>query len=131
MVAGDVKEEDEESGNKAAGGKAGFDASEIPRTKHEVAPTQISEEDLVVVIPPESALEPAGSVEGIVEGFLVISADISRPTLDIDSILCFQDRTPLGKVDVLPSYCLCRLDADDRLCLAVRPDDRCSRSLVQ
>jgi len=52
----------------------------------------------VLEIPPDAQLEPAGSVEGVVEDFLVVAADSQHRTLDIDSILCFHDRTPLGKV---------------------------------
>lgn len=59
------------------------------------APQPAEEE---VVIPAEAALELAGAVEGMVEGFLVVAADPARQTLDIDSALCFDDRTPLGRV---------------------------------
>jgi H/ACA ribonucleoprotein complex non-core subunit NAF1 len=51
-----------------------------------------------VSIPEEGALELAGAVEGMVEGFLVVAADPHRQTLDMDNVLCFHDRTPLGKV---------------------------------
>jgi H/ACA ribonucleoprotein complex non-core subunit NAF1 len=59
------------------------------------APQPAEEE---VVIPAEAALELAGAVEGMVEGFLVVAADPARQTLDMDSALCFDDRTPLGRV---------------------------------
>lgn len=57
----------------------------------------------VLEIPPDAQLEPAGSVEGVVEDFLVVAADSQHRTLDIDSILCFHDRTPLGKVIAEPA----------------------------
>lgn len=93
---GGAADDNEERGSSGKGGaRLPFEASDIPRTKHELAPQAVEEE---VVIPAEAALELAGAVEGMVEGFLVVAADPARQTLDIDNALCFDDRTPLGRV---------------------------------
>lgn len=74
------------------------DSSEIPRTVNEI--TVPEKYDISsIVIPENASLQAVGTVYNIVEDILVIQGIRGTPILDLDNVLCLEDKTVIGKVN--------------------------------
>eukprot|EP00128_Syssomonas_multiformis_P017425 Colp12_sorted_trinity150504_noHs@33931 len=82
-----VMEEEEEVPNEYFG------------TRHEVKPSELPPvEELAIVLPENVQLELLGLVKNIVGDMIVIESREFVPALDMDSIVWYEDRTPMGRV---------------------------------
>ncbi|KAL6053066.1 H/ACA ribonucleoprotein complex non-core subunit naf1 [Balamuthia mandrillaris] len=70
--------------------------TEIPRTKNEI--TSLPPVERVPPVPAHAQIKPLGLISSLVEGFAVVEAAKGSPALDIDSVLCLENREPLGRV---------------------------------
>lgn len=59
---------------------------------------EVVPEPLSLEIAEADEIVPCGVVSHIVGDKCIIAAPLAAPPLDLDSVLCFEDRTPLGKV---------------------------------
>jgi rRNA processing protein Gar1 len=72
-----------------------------PRSKHEVTYQELPIEPLTIEILPEAIIVEVGYVQSIVDDLIVIQSTIDHHhhrALDVDSVLCFEDRTVLGRI---------------------------------
>ena len=108
-MGGDDYDEDDE-------GAYVFKPADIPKSKHEISLLEVPASKEDIKIDPQLQLHPAGVIDNIVEGFVVIKgkdcnviksfftntlqtkAIPGQSPLNIDSVLCFEDRLPLGRI---------------------------------
>lgn len=67
-----------------------------PRTKNELV--ELDVEDIDIVLTPNEKIHKLGFVKNIVGKVAIIEAYNSYPALDIDSLLCLENRTVVGKI---------------------------------
>eukprot|EP00127_Corallochytrium_limacisporum_P001142 Clim_evm5s42 gene=Clim_evmTU5s42 len=72
----------------------------IPKSANEILPNELPPVDNLSLLQLRDIdhLIQMGTVQGQIDGFLVIEALPSVPALDVDSVLWFSDRHPVGKV---------------------------------
>jgi H/ACA ribonucleoprotein complex non-core subunit NAF1 len=77
----------------------GATSTDPPRSKHEMMYQELPVEPLCLEISPDATILEIGYIQSIVDDLVVIQSTILyHYVLDIDSILCFEDRTVLGRV---------------------------------
>ena len=70
-----------------------------PRSKHEVTYRELPIEPVNIEIPPDANIVDIGYVQSIVDDLVVVQSTIDpHKTLDVDSVLCFEDRRVLGRI---------------------------------
>jgi hypothetical protein len=52
----------------------------------------------LIVISPTQQIEKIGVVSHFVNSLLIVESDKDKAALDLDSVLCTADRTPLGRI---------------------------------
>lgn len=77
----------------------GVPGGELPKTKNEIELPPV-EPLPISVVPEEMPLEEIGTIHSLVGENLIVEAKVSGEyrVLDVDSILCFADRSVLGRV---------------------------------
>jgi H/ACA ribonucleoprotein complex non-core subunit NAF1 len=76
----------------------GATSTEPPRSKHEVKYQDLPVEPLSIEIPQDAAILEIGHVQSIVDELVVVQSTMHHQVLDMDSVLCFENRTVLGRV---------------------------------
>ncbi|KAI9028521.1 Gar1/Naf1 RNA binding region-domain-containing protein [Hyaloraphidium curvatum] len=92
LVAMESMEEDDDGSGKPVVG--------VPFTKNELLDLPPVEPLPIKEVPPDMSLEEIGAVHSIVKEVVIVEAKVSGDyqVLDMDSVLCFEDREILGKV---------------------------------
>jgi H/ACA ribonucleoprotein complex non-core subunit NAF1 len=87
----------------------GIDPNVAPRTKNEVVETEASlVEEVQLVVSAGDEVQVCGRVVQVIasEQSIVVRANLDSQPLDVDSVLCDEDRVPIGKVcDVFGPVC--------------------------
>ncbi|KAK9832441.1 hypothetical protein WJX74_010358 [Apatococcus lobatus] len=68
-------------------------------------------EPLDVEISPQDAVTPAGAISAVIEGIIVVQAPEQSPALREGSVLCLEDRKPLGRIEEILGPVLCPIYA--------------------